>query len=275
MSTIITSIHSIQNQRNTQEDATLSAWINNKDYGKILILAVFDGHGGDYVSTFLQKEFINIFESLLEKYSGIKDIPSLSLVLKEALSTADSKIPIEYSEHGSTATIAVFVHDTLIVLNVGDSRIVCVKNDFKTVIPLSFDHNIKNTTELDRVKDILYFGRVCGVLAMTRSIGDHSLRPHVIGEPDIFIYKLNPDDIIILATDGLWDTIDNKILSDTISNIERRCLTKECLKPKELACKVIPKILARQAINYGSRDNISIISARYSSETTIYSVHSY
>ncbi len=275
MTTIITSIHSIQNCRDTQEDTTISEWIENNDYGKILVLGVFDGHGGDYVSNYMQQEFLNIFKNTLEKYSGNKDITTLSLILKEAIKRSDSNIPTEYSEHGSTATIALFVHDTLIVANIGDSRIIRISKESKRVVPLSFDHTIKNEMEFDRVKDRIYFGRVCGILAMTRSIGDHSLRPFVSGEPDIFTYKLSPDDIIVLATDGLWDTIDNNTVSDIIHRVDTKCYEKDCVKPLELACKVIPKILVKNAVVRGSKDNISVIIARYSSESNIYRLHSY
>lgn len=275
MATIISSIHSIQNARNTQEDTTISEWIDNNDFGKILILGVFDGHGGDYVSTYLQKEFVNILKKTLDKYNGTKDISGLSLILKESIKRADSNIPNEFSDHGSTATIALFVHDTLIVANIGDSRIVCIKKSFNKVIPLSVDHIIKNDTEFERVKDMIYLGRVCGVLAMTRSIGDHSLRPFVSGDPDIFTYKLSPDDIIVLATDGLWDTVDNSSISDIIYRVEKRCCEKDCVKPLELACKVIPKVLIKNAVVRGSKDNISVIMARYASQSNIYQVHSY
>lgn len=273
---IITSIYSIKNDRNTQEDTTISSWIDDNHLGKILVLGVFDGHGGDYVSTFLQNEFIKIFKNCLEKNKDIHDINTISSALKDSLLQADSEIPVEYSDHGSTATVAIFVQDMLIVANIGDSRIVCVKHDENnTVTQLSYDHNIKNSKEFDRVKDVIYFGRVCGILAMTRAIGDHTLRPSVSGEPDIFMYKLNPDDTIILATDGLWDTVDNSKVGKVVYNVEKRCLQKECTKPLELACRIIPKILVKEAIINGSRDNISVIIARYSSVSNIYSMHSY
>ena len=56
---------------------------------------------------------------------------------------------------------------------------------------------------------MLYKGggyRVMGVLAMSRAIGDHFLRPYVIAEPDVTSFaRSNDDELLILATDGLWD----------------------------------------------------------------------
>lgn len=45
-----------------------------------------------------------------------------------------------------------------------------------------------------------------GFLAMSRSIGDHFLRPYVIAEPEVACFERCPEDeVLILATDGLWD----------------------------------------------------------------------
>ena len=45
-----------------------------------------------------------------------------------------------------------------------------------------------------------------GFLAMSRSIGDHHLRPYVIAEPEVSSFDRCPEDeVLIIATDGLWD----------------------------------------------------------------------
>ena len=48
--------------------------------------------------------------------------------------------------------------------------------------------------------------RVNGFLAMSRSIGDHHLRPFVIAEPEVScVERCADDEVLIIATDGLWD----------------------------------------------------------------------
>lgn len=61
---------------------------------------------------------------------------------------------------------------------------------------------------------VLYWNghRVMGVLAMSRAIGDHCLRPYVIPEPEITVFARHAnDEILLLASDGLWDVMANQV----------------------------------------------------------------
>ena len=63
-------------------------------------------------------------------------------------------------------------------------------------------------------------GRVGGQLAITRSIGDHSLRKAgVVPNPSIQRHVLRTTDKwLIIATDGVWDSLTEKVSFD-IDNI--------------------------------------------------------
>lgn len=55
-------------------------------------------------------------------------------------------------------------------------------------VPLSSDHKASREDEVVRVQDaggFVWFDRVMGQLAVSRAIGDHSLRPFVIPEPEV------------------------------------------------------------------------------------------
>lgn len=50
--------------------------------------------------------------------------------------------------------------------------------------------------------------RIQGTLAVTRGIGDRSLKQWVISEPETKVLKIEPDcEFLILASDGLWDKV--------------------------------------------------------------------
>jgi protein phosphatase 2C len=54
--------------------------------------------------------------------------------------------------------------------------------------------------------------RVMGVLAMSRAIGDHGLRPYVISEPEVSVVSRTEDDeFLLLSSDGLWDVMNNQV----------------------------------------------------------------
>lgn len=53
--------------------------------------------------------------------------------------------------------------------------------------------------------------RVNGALAMSRSIGDLSLKPFITCDPEITTHTITSDDhFLILASDGLWDVVSSK-----------------------------------------------------------------
>lgn len=55
--------------------------------------------------------------------------------------------------------------------------------------------------------------RVMGVLATTRAIGDHDLRPYgVVPTPEVVSLRRDPQqEFLVVATDGLWDYITNEV----------------------------------------------------------------
>ncbi|KAG0461289.1 hypothetical protein HPP92_021586 [Vanilla planifolia] len=84
-------------------------------------------------------------------------------------------------------------------------------------------------------------------LQVTRSIGDGDLKPAVTAEPEIIETTLSADDeFLVMASDGLWDVVSNKEVISIINNTV-----------KEPA--MCSKRLASEAIERGSKDNITVI----------------
>jgi len=81
---------------------------------------------------------------------------------------------------------------------------------------------------------------------VTRAIGDKDLKKCVTAHPHIVQLDLNiGDEVLVLATDGLWDVMGNQEVVD------------EALKhkyPSEAASALVSAALAR-----GSGDNVSVI----------------
>lgn len=94
------------------------------------------------------------------------------------------------------------------------------------------------------------------------------MKPWIIPDPDVmFVPRAKEDDILILASDGLWDVMTNeeacdvarkRILlwhkknGDNISSAERG----EGVDP---AAQAAADYLSRLAIHKGSKDNITVI----------------
>jgi len=121
----------------------------------------------------------------------------------------------EDSGMGSTAVVALVAPGWVAVANVGDSRAVLGRADGAWEA-LSDDHKPNRPDERQRVEAagghvISWNGaRVMGVLAMSRALGDRFLRPYVIADPEItFTRRAAQDEVLVLASDGLWDVVSN------------------------------------------------------------------
>ena len=93
----------------------------------------------------------------------------------------------------------------LYVANAGDARGVLCRNG--RALRLTYDHKGTDKQEAKRIMDsggFVMSGRVNGVLAVTRSLGDSSMKEFVVGAPYTTETDLTDDDeVLILACDGV------------------------------------------------------------------------
>ena len=152
---------------------------------------------------------------------------------------------VEYS--GSTC-VSILLKENKInkiyIANVGDSRAIIIKetkSKFWTCQQLSRDHKPTEKDEAQRVLD--YDGEIEKIedddgnwvgplrvwvkgsdgpgLAMTRTFGDEiGASVGVVSNPEVFEYKITAEDrAIILASDGLWEYMSNKEVTDVVKKI--------------------------------------------------------
>ncbi|CEQ43008.1 SPOSA6832_04878 [Sporobolomyces salmonicolor] len=136
---------------------------------------------------------------------------------------------------------------TLYVGNVGDARAVLARGG--RPVRLSYDHKGSDAKEVKRITDAGGFvlnNRVNGVLAVTRALGDSSMKEFVVGAPYTTETTLGPeDDFLIVACDGLWDVCTDQEAVDLI---------KGCTDPQEASQKLLD-----HALSNFSTDNLSVL----------------
>jgi len=92
--------------------------------------------------------------------------------------------------------------------------------------------------------------RVNGVLAVTRSLGDTSMKEFVVGSPYTTETPLGAnDEFLILACDGLWDVASDQKAVDLVRDTQD--------------CDEAAKILMEFALNEGTRDNVTVVFVRF------------
>lgn len=104
-----------------------------------------------------------------------------------------------------TPASASNIRRVLYCANAGDARGVLCRNG--KAVRLTYDHKGSDKQEAKRIVDAGGFvmsGRVNGVLAVTRSLGDSSMKEFVVGAPYTTETELSEEDeFLILACDGV------------------------------------------------------------------------
>lgn len=179
---------------------------------------------------------------------------------------------------------------TIHCANAGDARIVLSsstarladstsesaneKSESKAV-RLTHDHKATDPDEISRIESsggMMLRGRVLGVLAVARSLGDHGLKEFVIGRPFLSSMTVEVDgkltdtnsakspytdgEFLIVACDGLWDVVGDQEAVDLVRNFVND--TSSIHSSKNRRDKVA-RFLIDEALRRGSTDNITVI----------------
>lgn len=207
---------------------------------------VYDGHGGSQVASLAA---LRLHQYLAEELRAQKSV-------RDAFASAYDRVDIDARNEdmfatGSTA-VTCFVRNEecgrmLYTANAGDAR--AVLGRASGAIRLSYDHKGTDKAEQKRVESCGGFvlnGRVSGMLAVTRALGDHMLKDSVTSEPFFHQIALTPDDNwLIVACDGLWDVVTD---AEAVAHIQGCQLASQ-------ACSMLMQL----ALTKKTRDNVTII----------------
>ena len=175
--------------------------------------------------------------------------------------------------------------------NAGDARIVLSSSSTtgrsapsakrkvgkSSAVRLTCDHKATDPKEISRIQSaggMMLRGRVLGVLAVARSLGDHGLKEFVIGRPYLSSTVVNIEksinrsnegterrnapftdgEFLIVACDGLWDVVDDQEAVDLVRNFVDVSDNTEDDKRERSA-----RFLIDEALRRGSTDNITVI----------------
>lgn len=238
------------------------------------MFAVYDGHGGADEMKFCEAHLHSIVASELQQLCAT-DCTSVASALRKAFGKADDELAARGSlKSGCTATVAlaktlpqggVELH----IGNVGDSRALLVSTGGTR--RLSTDHRTSDTDELARIKEaggFVYNRRVAGRLSVTRSLGDHYLKPSVSSEPAVCTYSCAADDdvaALVIASDGLWDSVEDDEVQELLMQCVSSASSSETGMMDAAAIahlqESVGRTLTEKAKARGSRDNITVVVA--------------
>ncbi len=255
---ILQHISSHLHQESADKEDDLSVLMDMETSLKEEVPAIISGIGAKScgikpkkIQDILKKSFVSLDDEISER--ALTDVKRI-LSGQEPNSEMESRILTAL--HGACVLTTLVQKENIFVASTGDCRVVLGHyngdgGDKKwKAIPLSVDQNVLNNGEVERVHaehpgeddTSIIAGRVLGGLMPFRSFGDVDYKwqkrylkgiadvsyfyhtpPYVTAEPVLTQHKLKEGDkFLIIASDGLWDTMSNEraveIVSETLSS---------------------------------------------------------
>jgi len=260
----------MQGWRKSMEDAHLCIPNLGDD---VSLFGVFDGHGGQQVALFSQKNLPNLIKNSasfktknykqalidaflgLDKYlespEGRKDFESICADGSKGGSDATELANFV----GCTACVALITKTEIYVANAGDSRCVLSKNGI--AINMSEDHKPDLENERKRIEKAEGFvedNRVNAILNLSRSLGDLEYKQNrklkqeeqmITAFPDVKVEKIaNDTDFLIIGCDGIWDCLSSQKAVDFVgSRLSKPGYNSSTGKPTGKISKIIEEML--------------------------------
>ena len=205
-----------------------------KNWPKISLFAIYDGHGGNKCSDFLRDNLHNYI--VKNNYFPHKPELALKYAFEKAENEFIKKAINEKDKSGSCSLVALIIDNIIYIANCGDSRALISINNGSKFKLINNIHNPNNEKEKERI--ILNGGFIYqsnnnipriipGKLSVSRVIGDIYAKIEkenvLISEPEI--YKINvldkndKIDFLLLGCDGIFDYLDNKDCIKCIWNV--------------------------------------------------------
>ena len=235
------------------------------DLEGLLYCGMYDGHGGSAAVEFVQAQ-LHVALAAELRAGGGGQLGRNATDVHAAFARSFAKVDRMLMQTGAfscgtTAAVCLLYRPlaTLAVLhvaNVGDSRALLV--GCLGAKRLSVDHRPDEEGERQRLQREgirVANGRVQGSLAVSRALGDHSLKSVQGGvscEPYCISHSVEPDDLaLVLASDGLWDFVtDEDVHAAVIRGLDAT---------PPVPAADIAESLVRLALTKGSRDNVGVL----------------
>ncbi|MBM3261591.1 protein serine/threonine phosphatase 2C family protein [Candidatus Kaiserbacteria bacterium] len=246
------SIHGIVSNAQTcgpheaQEDVVVNI-SHHTGGGTIRLIGILDGHRGKDTAIRVSKMISEDFD-----FNAADPAQELRRVVAQAVEDTRNR------DSGSTLSLAHIdeARQIVTIAVLGDSPIIVV--DGEKVVHRSIDHNVR-TNRIEReaaiARGAFYSnGYICldafsaASLQLSRALGDRLFDPILSREPDIGVFRIGAQSVVIVGSDGMFDPSH----CDDSTKIAEEILA--CVRTRESASAVLT---GREA--QGLEDNASLI----------------
>lgn len=225
--------------------------------GDIGLYVLADGMGGynagEVASGIAVKTIINLVREafLAQDLDGVDQVTSLhrpSIILRDAIARANkiihqtSKSQSQCEGMGTTVVAALFYDNRVALAHVGDSRTYRLRKD--AFEQLTMDHSL-----LQELVDRGFYSPEEAQRATNKNYVTRALGVESAVEVEVQEHMVEPDDWLVLCSDGLTDMVEDEDIHLTISTFGGNLDT-------------VARQLVQLANDSGGRDNISVVLAK-------------
>jgi len=263
---LVSGSHEAQGPRKTMEDT--HKCLDNvhtegivTNFTQVAYYGVYDGHGGAQTAEMVVESLHpRIFTCDLFAAGDITG--ALNKGFQEMDQYVVEEANKQNSMHGCTCVCSLVLDGKVYFANIGDSEGILVAVENGTVTPKNMTkaHKANEPSEKERIESMgghVFFGRVYGSLAVSRSFGDakykkpKTSKDFVSWEPHIEIETLSPQyKYMILACDGLFDVMNHQEVAD---------LTHKLFEEGNDSQSVAKALVIRAVKDLQTEDNVTVI----------------
>ncbi|KAI3645445.1 hypothetical protein MP228_008373 [Amoeboaphelidium protococcarum] len=242
--------------------------------------AIFDGHAGAAAAEWCGN---NLHDHLKGNLDVLQDAPVQEVLFRTFVSTDDhfrGESRQGSLDSGCTAVVSYLRTEknvvgsekrVLYVANVGDARCVLGRNG--KALRLTYDHKGSDPQEMKRIIDVGGFimnNRVNGCLAVTRALGDASMKDLVTSAPYTAQVALSSTDVfMVLACDGLWDVMTDQEVVEFVQKFFADYKTSvESAEDQRQDVQLCAEALMKHALANDCTDNISCMVVKFCDDRT-------
>jgi serine/threonine protein phosphatase PrpC len=259
--------------------------IHDTKDSSVLVAGVMDGHGGVEASTLVAKEMPNLLsnELLVNRRSvvdALKEAWDTACQIYQAQCTDPEYCRADYDPRqgilmantggedlipGTTISVMALDETTskLTVLNCGDSRSFVATSTGKIRF-VTRDHAPQS--EEERLQEgvdagLDYSLPQCRISKWSLSVGAYeysvarslegpfATSKGIVSDPDVSEISVNAGEILLSATDGLWEVMDSNEVA----------LDLHKMREQGMSARDAARSLCTTALNKGSSDNVSVV----------------
>lgn len=234
------SVYCKRGKREAMEDR-FKACVDFSGQNKQGFFGVFDGHGGSKAAEFAAENLENKIKEEVQKRGESEIVEAV----KQGYLNADSEFLKQEQRGGACCVTAIINSGNVVVSNAGDCRAVVCNGGVAEA--LTSDHRPSRQDEKQRIESLGGYvdssrgiHRVLGSLAVSRGIGDRSMKQWITAEPETKLFKIVPEyEFLIMASDGLWEKVSNQEAVDVArpfcGSMDKTEVISACKKLVELS----------------------------------------